>query len=124
MEYKEGNIIKCLVSGVEPYGIFVKIGEDYSGLIHISEISNKYVQNISDYVKINEIIYAKILKIDKKNCQMNLSIKDISYKMKSNGKRKKIVETKQGFNTLAYKLPYWIEENLKNNKIFLNSIDK
>lgn len=124
MEYKEGNIIKCIVSGVEPYGIFVKIGEEYSGLIHISEISNKYVQNISDYVKINEIIYAKILIIDKKNFKMNLSIKDISYKMKSIGKRQKIVETKRGFSTLAYKLPYWIEENLKNNKKFLNSIDK
>lgn len=124
MEYKEGNIIKCLVSGVEPYGIFVKIGEDYSGLIHISEISNKYVQNISDYVKINEIIYAKVLTIDKKNSQMNLSIKNLSYKMKSSGKKRKIVETKKGFNTLAYKLPYWIEENLKNNKNFSNSIDK
>lgn len=124
MEYKEDNIIKCIVSGVEPYGIFVKIGENYSGLIHISEISNKYVHNISDYVKINEIIYAKILTIDKQNFQMNLSIKEIPYKMKSNGKRRKIVETKCGFNTLAYKLPYWIEENLKNNKNFINSIDK
>lgn len=124
MKYMEGNVIKCIVSGVEPYGIFVKIGEEYSGLIHISEISNKYVQNISDYVKINEIIYAKILTIDAKNYQMSLSIKDISYKMKSSGKRKKIVETKCGFNTLAYKLPYWIEENIKNDKKFSNSIDK
>jgi len=124
MKYKEGNIVKCIVSGVEPYGIFVNIAEEYSGLIHISEISNKFVQNISDYVKINEIIYAKILTIDEKNNQMSLSIKNISYKMKSNCKRRKIIETKHGFKTLSYKLPYWIEENIKNNKIFLNSIDK
>lgn len=124
MKYKEGNIVKCIVSGLEPYGVFVKIGDNYSGLIHISEISNKFVQNISDYVKINEIIYAKILTIDEKNSQMNLSIKNISYKMKTNGKRRKIIETKQGFNTLAYKLPYWIQENIKNNKKILNSIDK
>ena len=124
MKYKEGNIVKCIVSGLEPYGVFVKIGDNYSGLIHISEISNKFVQNISDYVKINEIIYAKILTIDEKNSQMNLSIKNISYKIKTNGKRRKIIETKQGFNTLAYKLPYWIQENIKNNKKILNSIDK
>ena len=59
--YKKGDIVKGVVSGIESYGVFVKIDEDYSGLIHISEISNRFVRNISDYVKQNEIINVKIL---------------------------------------------------------------
>lgn len=111
-----GDVIKCVVTGVEPYGAFVKIDDEYTGLIHISEISNKFVKNISDYVKINEIIFAKIISIDEENSHMNLSIKDISYKINSSGKRKKIIETRSGFNTLKSKLPYWIKENLKNHQ--------
>lgn len=123
-KYQEGEIVRGLVSGIEPYGVFVKIDEDYSGLIHISEVSNRFVQNISDYVKLNEIIKVKILSIDEKNNQLTLSIKDIPYKLHNNGKKRKIIETKQGFKTLAYKLPFWIEENVKNHKKHLNSIDK
>ena len=39
--YQKGDIVKGVVSGIEPYGIFVKVDSDYSGLIHISEISKK-----------------------------------------------------------------------------------
>ena len=38
--YKIGDIVSCVVSGIEPYGIFVVVDKKYSGLIHISEISN------------------------------------------------------------------------------------
>lgn len=114
--YKKGDIVKGIVSGIEPYGVFVKINEDYSGLIHISEISNKFVKNISDYVKQNEIINVKILDIDYNTNHMNLSIKDIPYRSQNCRKRKKIIETKLGFKTLAYKLPFWIKENIENYK--------
>ena len=117
--YKKGDIVKVVVSGIEPYGIFVKIDEDYSGLIHISEISNRFVRNISDYVKQNEIINAKILDIDSNTNHMNLSIKDIPYRIQNCKKRKKIIETKLGFKTLAYKLPFWINENIENYKKIL-----
>ena len=39
--YKIGDIIEVEVSGIENYGIFVKAEDDYTGLIHISEIDNK-----------------------------------------------------------------------------------
>lgn len=114
--YKKGDIVKGVVSGIESYGVFVKIDEDYSGLIHISEISNRFVRNISDYIKQNEIINVKILDIDKSTNHMNLSIKDIPYRIQNYKKRKKIIETKLGFKTLAYKLPFWIKENIENYK--------
>lgn len=114
--YKKGDIVKGIVSGIEPYGIFIKIDEDYSGLIHISEISNRFVRNISDYVEQNEIINVKILDIDVSTNHMNLSIKDIPYRIQNRRKRKKIIETKLGFKTLDYKLPFWIKENIENYK--------
>lgn len=114
--YKKGDIVKGVVSGIETYGIFVKIDDDYSGLVHISEISNRFVRNISDYVKQNEIINVKILDIDNSTNHMNLSIKNVPYKIQNYKKRKKIIETKLGFKTLAYKLPFWIKDNIENYK--------
>lgn len=122
-KYKQGNIIKVNVTGITEYGIFVKTDNDYNGLIHISEVSNKFVQNLKMFVSENEVIYAEVLDCDDANKQLKLSIKNIQYKNKGLKKRK-IIETKHGFETLFYKLPYWIEENIKNHKNEVNSIDK
>ena len=81
--YQKGEIIRGVVSGIEPYGIFIKIDEDYSGLIHISEISNRFVRNINNYVKPGEVIKVKIIDIDDQSNHMNLSIKNhIKFKIK------------------------------------------
>ena len=114
--YQKGEIIRGVVSGIEPYGIFIKIDEDYSGLIHISEISNRFVRNINHYVKPGEVIKVKIIDIDDQSNHMNLSIKNIPYKIQDKKRRAKIIETKLGFKTLRYKLPIWIEENIENYK--------
>ena len=45
---KKNDIVKAIVTGLEPYGVFVQIDDNYSGMIHISEIYNKYVKNKSD----------------------------------------------------------------------------
>lgn len=124
VKYSKGKIVKGVVSGIENYGAFVKLDEYYSGLIHISEISNGFVRNINDYVNVGDTIYVEILNINEDLSQMKLSIKNIAYKQGSKSKKRKIVETNTGFTTLERKLPQWIEENLKNNKKQLNSIDK
>lgn len=123
-KYEKGKIIKGTVSGIEPYGIFIHIDEYYNGLIHISEVSTGFVRDPAYFVSIGETINVKILDVNEKSHQMRLSIKDISYRQYSRRKRRQIVETKSGFRTLAYKLPIWIDENLKNAKNQLNSIDK
>ena len=123
-EYRAGSIVKCQVTGIEKYGAFVNIDGIYSGLIHISEISNGFVRDINDYVNVGDTIYVEILNINEDLSQMKLSIKNIAYKQGSKSKKRKIVETNTGFTTLERKLPQWIEENLKNNKKQLNSIDK
>ena len=60
-KYKKGEIVFGCVTGIEKYGIFVNLDEYYSGLIHISEVSNAFVRNIHDYVKVGETIKVKVL---------------------------------------------------------------
>ena len=107
--YKRGNIVNGCVTGIEKYGIFVNLDDYYSGLIHISEISDSFVRNVADYVSIGETIRVRILEIDENSFHVKLSIKNLNYKI-SNRKRTTIVETKHGFNTLESKLNQWIEE--------------
>lgn len=113
LKYKKGKIVKGIVSGITNYGIFVSLEEYYSGLIHISEISNLFVRNVNDFAKIGEEIYVKILDVNEDENQLKLSIKDINYKVNTNKRKKKIRETTHGFHTLEYKLPIWIDEGLK-----------
>lgn len=106
MDFTVNSIIKCVVTGIEKYGIFVK-ADEYSGLIHISEISEEYVKDINDFVKIDEEIYCKILEINEKTKTLKLSIKDINYNLKEgNGKFK---ETIKGFSVLKDELDNWIK---------------
>lgn len=113
---KKGRIIKGVVTGIEPYGVFVACDDYYTGLIHISEISRGYVKNINDFVKIGDVIFTEILDVDEEIGHLKLSIKNIEYKRDIVVKRKKIKETSLGFKTLAYKLPIWVEEQLKKIK--------
>ncbi len=74
-KYKKGKIVKATVSGIESYGIFVTLDEYYSGLIHISEISNGFVKNIHDYVNVGQDIYVEILDVDDKLNHLKLALK-------------------------------------------------
>lgn len=123
-KYKKGRIIRGTVTGIEAYGAFVSCDEYYSGLIHISEISHNFVKNITDYVNVGDVIFVEILDVDEDLGQLKLSIKNIEYRKNTVVKRKRINETSLGFTTLAYKLPFWIEESVKDIRSLKNSIDK
>lgn len=116
--FKIGQTINCKVTGIEKYGIFVSVDKKFNGLIHISEISNDFVRKISDYVQINDTIFAKIIGIDNDNYQMNLSIKDIDYQ--GTGKKREKLESENGFKPLEQNLPKWTEEKQKEYELQKN----
>ena len=92
-------------------GIFVNVNAEYNGLIHISEVSEGFVKDINDFVKIGETIYCRILEVEEEECKLKLSIKDINYKArKGKGKFK---ETIAGFSPLKDNLEGWIELKVK-----------
>jgi ribosomal protein S1 len=65
-DFVEGQVIKGTVSGVESYGIFIKINNSVvSGLCHKSKISDDFVHEVNDLFKIGDKVKAKILNIDK-----------------------------------------------------------
>lgn len=113
MKYDIGSIIKCQVTGIEKYGIFVKVDENYSGLIHISEISLGFVRNVEDYVTVGNVIYAKVLEVDEENLKIKLSIKGLDYKHNSNSGS---LEQGEGFLPLKEHLNIWIDEKLEEMK--------
>lgn len=120
-KYVKGNIIKGTVTAIQPYGAFMSFDEYYNGLIHISEISKGFVRNITDFVNVGDHIYVEILEVDDDEYHLRLSIKNINYKINGRPRRRKIVETPNGFNTLKAKLPFWINKQLKSQK---KGIDK
>ena len=105
-KYKVGDLVKGKVTGIENYGIFILLDDDYTGLIHISEISDKFVKSIFDYVQLGEIISAKVIEVLEKDKKVKLSIKNLDYRIED----KKELEDKNGFTPLREKLPEWISE--------------
>lgn len=80
--YKPGMIVRGKICGIQPYGAFVEL-EDCSGLIHISEISDKYVKNIEDFVYVGEDLFLKVVDVDENNNHLKLSLKALSYSPRS-----------------------------------------
>ncbi len=58
-----GAIVSGKVTGIAKFGAFVEIAPKKTGLVHISEISNDFVRNVSDYFKEGQIVKVKILSI-------------------------------------------------------------
>lgn len=126
-KYDKGKIVTGRVTGIEKYGVFVSLDEFYSGLIHISEISDGFVKDIHDFVSVGETIKARIVDKDDETYHIKLSIKNINYRIE-NKKEQKLKEVASGFKPLEEKLDGWImlklsEKNTKNNK-WLKKIKK
>lgn len=109
-----GSIIKATVTGIQNYGFFIKT-EKYKGICHITEVSNDFVSDIHEYVKLNEEIYVLVLEVDEENKRIIVSIKDINYKV--NKDKNDIVETRKGFLPLKEMLPIWIETKKEEYKL-------
>ena len=76
-DLKEGMILTGTVRNVIDFGAFVDIGVKHDGLVHISEMSDKYIKNPSDIVSVGDIVKVKVIKIDKERQKVALSMKGI-----------------------------------------------
>lgn len=74
-EYKVGQVIEGKVVQIKEYGAFVELEAGLDGLVHISEIANKRVENVSDELELGQTITAKIMDIDADRRRISLSIK-------------------------------------------------
>ena len=76
-DLREGMVLKGTVRNVIDFGAFVDIGIKNDGLVHISEMSDKYVKNPMDVVSVGDIVDVRVIKIDKDRGKVGLSMKSI-----------------------------------------------
>lgn len=76
-DLKEGMILEGTVRNVAKFGVFVDIGLKNDALIHISQLSDKFVADPTKIMSVGKIIKAKILSVDKERARVSLTIKGI-----------------------------------------------
>ena len=69
-------IVQGVVTRIEPYGVFVDIGAEREGLIHISELVDGFVNSPEEVVSIGDRIEARVLQVDRKSRKVHLSTKE------------------------------------------------
>ena len=74
----EGMILKGTVRNVIDFGAFVDIGVHQDGLVHISEMSNKFIKHPLDVVSVGDIVQVKVIGIDLNKKRIQLSMKGIN----------------------------------------------
>lgn len=74
-DLKEGMKLKGTVRNVIDFGVFVDIGVHQDGLVHISQICNRYIKHPSEVLKVGDIVDVVVLGVDEKKNRISLSIK-------------------------------------------------
>ncbi len=94
-----GNIFEGKVVKVKPFGAIVLLPNRKQGLVHISHISSKFVEDINDHIVEGDIVQVKVLSYDEANNKLSLSIKEVDDKESVQKSVKKMYEPKQTSNT-------------------------
>jgi len=74
-DIKEGSTVTGTVVRLEKFGVFVDIGAERPGMIHVSELASGYVNSPSDVVKVGDEVKAQIIKVNRKKRRIDLSLK-------------------------------------------------
>ena len=77
-DLKEGMIIKGTVRNVIDFGVFVDIGVHQDGLVHISQITDKYIKHPLEAVSVGDIVDVKVMSVDLKKKRIQLTMRGIS----------------------------------------------
>src|SRR5450432_2376896 len=93
-KYKIGDLVKGKVSKITTFGAFLALDGDIDGLVHISQISEDRVDKIKDHLKVGQEIEARVIKVDKTERRIGLSVKAANYN------EEEIKREAQAFDTL------------------------
>ena len=78
MPLKSGEIVEGTVKTITNFGAFIDLGEGKTGLVHISEVADGYVKDITEFLSQDQKVKVKILSIDEENKKITLSIKKVN----------------------------------------------
>ena len=79
LHFKIGDLVKGTVSKITSYGAFVELKEGIDGLVHISQISEERIEKVKDVLNAGQEIEARVIKIDRDERRIGLSIKAAAY---------------------------------------------
>ena len=74
-DLRDGMVLTGTVRNITDFGCFVDVGVKHDGLVHISEMSDKFVKNPSDIVSIGDIVKVKVIGIDQEKQKVKLSMR-------------------------------------------------
>jgi small subunit ribosomal protein S1 len=78
-KYKIGDLVKGKVTKLASFGAFVQLQDDIDGLVHISQLSEDRVAKVKDVLKVGQEVEARVIKVDKVERRIGLSIKAANY---------------------------------------------
>ena len=70
-----GMVVPGIVTNITRFGVFVDIGVKQDGLVHVSELANRYISDPSEVVKLNDKVKVKVMEVDIKRQRIGLSIR-------------------------------------------------
>ena len=76
-KFEKLGVYKARVTTIERYGVFVSLNDEYSGLIHISEMSDNYISSPNDVLRINQHLQVKVISVDESRKRISLSLKGL-----------------------------------------------
>ena len=76
-DLREGMVLPGLVSNITAFGAFVNIGVHQDGLVHISQLADKFVSSPGDVVKLGQQVMVRVIEVDLKRRRISLSMKNI-----------------------------------------------
>jgi protein Tex len=85
-DLKEGMILQGVVTNVAAFGAFVDIGVHQDGLVHVSQLSNRFIKDPNEAVKVGQIVKVKVLAADAERKRISLSIKQAEPEQAQKGK--------------------------------------
>ncbi len=78
-KFKVGDLVKGQAAKIASFGAFVNLQDDIDGLIHISQLSEEHVERVKDVLKVGDDVEARVIKVDKVERRIGLSVKAVSY---------------------------------------------
>ncbi len=74
-ELEPGQMVEGVVTNITPFGAFVNLGMRQEGLIHVSEIADRFVKNPAEVVRIGQVVLAKVIHVDRARGRISLSLR-------------------------------------------------
>lgn len=117
--FKIGDIILGEVTGIQNYGVFVKLSEQEQGLVHISECKHGYVGDVEEFIAVGDQVKVVIIDIDEFSKKISLSMRALEklntplFPMRTRKKKRKTAPN-IGFKTIEEKLPLWIDQAIRS----------